>query len=433
MRFNSNRILSKFSKFVQGIKKLWFSYYNSINLEGSMLQCGPAYVIPVVFLFSFTNIGINLYENYYYFICWFPLIFSSIAGLISSTGYHYYWKHKNKHVAVISQLIDIPLYASSVTIMASLSSVPTVSCSLMVLYIIMCNQWARFIGISIISVIKIILIPFIFSLILDITVIQFFLFVFNFVFYLHQARLTRSYRTLEVKQEKTEDALDQVDILLKEDKVDSSVIAVGTLLHEIKNLILPVNFNLQFIKESSEINSIDASDALNDTIIDVDKISKIAEDYLCNIKDGDDKFCIKDLIDELYSNDINKNIIIKQLPNVYIKGKMENLRISIDNLINNAFEAGSSKVEIILMVVNGGGSITIAIEDDGPGIKEEIKNKLFTKFNTDEEKQGSSGLGLFLAKNKIKALGGKLELYKTDDKGTTFYITLPILKTAGNE
>ena len=67
----------------------------------------------------------------------------------------------------------------------------------------------------------------------------------------------------------------------------------------------------------------------------------------------------------------------------------------------------------------------ISIQDEGSGIKSELRSRLYEKFATGY--QGGTGLGLFISKNIIESHGGNLWFEDNKDgKGVTFYFTLPI-------
>jgi signal transduction histidine kinase len=71
----------------------------------------------------------------------------------------------------------------------------------------------------------------------------------------------------------------------------------------------------------------------------------------------------------------------------------------------------------------------VIIKDSGIGIDNEILPRLFTKFVT-KSNQGT-GLGLFIVKKIIEAHGGKIWAENNSNGiGSTFYFTLPIVKTS---
>lgn len=99
------------------------------------------------------------------------------------------------------------------------------------------------------------------------------------------------------------------------------------------------------------------------------------------------------------------------------------------NLVRNAIEAMSLQAQsdrqlTILTLLLNDNNILVRVEDSGPGLSEEIKQKLFTPFTT--TKQRGMGLGLSLSQGIISAHKGKLYVESSDATGTVFCFTLPI-------
>ena len=93
------------------------------------------------------------------------------------------------------------------------------------------------------------------------------------------------------------------------------------------------------------------------------------------------------------------------------------------NLIRNAGEACSeSGGEIELGARSVGGRTTIFVRDNGIGIPEEYRSKLFEPFYS--KKPAGTGLGLSIARNIVRKHGGELNFETTEGKGTTFVVTL---------
>lgn len=74
----------------------------------------------------------------------------------------------------------------------------------------------------------------------------------------------------------------------------------------------------------------------------------------------------------------------------------------------------------------GGKGVKISIKDNGPGIPDAIKNKIFQPFFTTKPSGQGTGLGLSLSYDIIKAHGGELKVKSEVEKGAEFIITLPI-------
>ena len=107
----------------------------------------------------------------------------------------------------------------------------------------------------------------------------------------------------------------------------------------------------------------------------------------------------------------------------------EQLKEVLVNLIVNACEAmshgGSITIRESVDTITGlGNSARIEVSDNGPGIAEEITEKIFQPFFTTKEE--GTGLGLSIAARIIEEHGGRLEVDSTQGQGTTFRILLPI-------
>jgi signal transduction histidine kinase len=99
------------------------------------------------------------------------------------------------------------------------------------------------------------------------------------------------------------------------------------------------------------------------------------------------------------------------------------------NLINNAFQGVSGYAEkpfVTVSTSNLGGSVEIRITDNGPGIPDAIKDKIFQPFFTTKPTGQGTGLGLSLSYDIVKAHGGEIKVETKDGEGATFMINLPI-------
>lgn len=99
----------------------------------------------------------------------------------------------------------------------------------------------------------------------------------------------------------------------------------------------------------------------------------------------------------------------------------------ITNLVKNAIQAipdYKAFPHVLVKVEQVNEEVLITISDNGSGIPEEIQNKIFEpKFTT---KTSGMGLGLAMIKNMIEGYGGSIQFKTVLEKGTTFYVRLPI-------
>lgn len=98
------------------------------------------------------------------------------------------------------------------------------------------------------------------------------------------------------------------------------------------------------------------------------------------------------------------------------------LPMVFDNLFRNAYVYNNKKAEVEISIEFVKDSVIVDIADNGPGISEDIKNKIFQKGIS----TSGGGYGLHLSKKVIEGYGGTMELLASSSKGTTFRITLPL-------
>jgi signal transduction histidine kinase len=131
----------------------------------------------------------------------------------------------------------------------------------------------------------------------------------------------------------------------------------------------------------------------------------------------------------------------KSIPKIY--GEEEYLREVFNNLIDNALKYTPSLVAnrevrgkreekgiIFVSVTKKKNNVIISIKDNGIGIPQKEIPNLFKKFtrasNARDMYTDGSGLGLFIAKEIVEGHGGKIWLESQLNKGTTFFVSLPI-------
>ncbi len=109
------------------------------------------------------------------------------------------------------------------------------------------------------------------------------------------------------------------------------------------------------------------------------------------------------------------------------------------NLINNAFQAVNERKNVegenfnpevkvstkLIFPPAGGSRGAVIVRDNGPGIPDAIKDKIFQPFFTTKPTGQGTGLGLSLSYDIVKAHGGELKVDTIENEGTTFTIIIP--------
>lgn len=106
------------------------------------------------------------------------------------------------------------------------------------------------------------------------------------------------------------------------------------------------------------------------------------------------------------------------------------LRVILNNLISNSIKySDPDKDELIISIAASVSNdhFTFSIKDNGMGIAEDQKGKIFNMFYRASENAAGSGLGLYIVKESLERLNGSIQLQSEVGKGSIFMVTLPVL------
>jgi len=118
-----------------------------------------------------------------------------------------------------------------------------------------------------------------------------------------------------------------------------------------------------------------------------------------------------------------QRLIVDVADGLVVRADPQLLENSLVNLLLNAGQAVQGREGAIVIHASAAdGETRIAIADDGPGIPDEVKEKLFKPFFTTRAK--GTGLGLTIVRKFIEVMGGHVDFETVEGEGTTFSITL---------
>ena len=165
--------------------------------------------------------------------------------------------------------------------------------------------------------------------------------------------------------------------------------------------------------------------------LDIDEMEKMLNEYLqftsSNYLEKDETFNISELIEGIVDKYDNKNISKQLVPRVYMSGRKNLIKRSLNNLIDNALKY-AKKINLQLSKKNN--SILIIVDDDGPGIPKKEREDVFKPFYKIDKSRGDSkssvGLGLSIASDAIKSHGGNILLEDSPLNGLRVKIFLPL-------
>ena len=163
---------------------------------------------------------------------------------------------------------------------------------------------------------------------------------------------------------------------------------------------------------------------------DIDEMESMLNDYLqfAKTQTHEDTTIINlsSLFKRIEKNLNNKNLILINLEEVLLKGRLSALTRCFENIIQNGLTYGE---KVYLSLQKGTNRIIINIEDDGPGIPgDQYKNVFKPFFRLDKSRnlnKSGVGLGLAIVEDIINSHGGTIQLGKSKYKGLQVKISLP--------
>ncbi|HTM60078.1 MAG TPA: ATP-binding protein, partial [Burkholderiales bacterium] len=98
----------------------------------------------------------------------------------------------------------------------------------------------------------------------------------------------------------------------------------------------------------------------------------------------------------------------------------------VANFISNAAKFSPKDGEIHLAARRSPeGRVVLSVADQGPGVPEEFKARIFGRFEQAKHDKGGTGLGLAICKVLVERMGGRIWCESVPAKGATFFVELP--------
>jgi two-component system, NtrC family, nitrogen regulation sensor histidine kinase NtrY len=204
--------------------------------------------------------------------------------------------------------------------------------------------------------------------------------------------------------------------------------------HEIKNPLTPMKLSMQHLRQTYKdrvANFEHVFDEVSKTIIEqIDTLSRIASEFASFarmpkpiLETVDVNAVLRESV-LLFEQDatIRFELVLEDnLPPV--KSDREELRRAFINIIRNGVQAMSNSGQMTVRSRSEHGKAIVTLRDEGVGMSEEVKARLFQpNFST---KTDGMGLGLAITKKIIDDLGGSIIIDSTEGKGTTVTIIIP--------
>ncbi|MCL2823132.1 MAG: hybrid sensor histidine kinase/response regulator [Polyangiaceae bacterium] len=111
-----------------------------------------------------------------------------------------------------------------------------------------------------------------------------------------------------------------------------------------------------------------------------------------------------------------------------ITGDAALLRRLVDNMLTNAIKFSPSNTEVTVTLGRDGANVTLDVDDEGPGVPEEMRKRIFEKFEIVKLRAAGgpqTGLGLPFCRTVVEAHGGYISCLPREGRGSRFHVTFP--------
>ena len=241
-------------------------------------------------------------------------------------------------------------------------------------------------------------------------------------------------------EEKVNEVRDKDKVLVQQSKMAAMGEMIGAIAHQWRQPLNSLALNIQLLEdmvEDGECTQENIEKFVDKNMQTIQFMSQTIDDFRNFFRK--DKEAVEFNIKEAILKTINlqkaqlnnHNIeIITNLIDAYIKGYKNEFMQIILNLISNAKDAilerrekigdFEGKIEVYNKVLDD--KIIVGIKDNGGGIPDEIKERIFEPYFTTKEEGKGTGMGLYMVKEMVERMKGKIEFRNVDD-GVEFIIS----------
>jgi two-component system phosphate regulon sensor histidine kinase PhoR len=171
------------------------------------------------------------------------------------------------------------------------------------------------------------------------------------------------------------------------------------------------------------------------------RLSQITEDVLLASRlDRDDVSVERDPVDMAEVVDATVDAVRARAGDVSIDvdartngatalGDRDRVEQVLLNMIDNAIKYGRPEGTVVVSTQQAGGAVRVAVRDEGRGIPSSEHAAIFEKFYRADPEQryapSGTGLGLYISRELVRRMGGRIGVDSTPGRGSTFFFELP--------
>ncbi|SDU70367.1 sensor histidine kinase [Jiangella alkaliphila] len=212
---------------------------------------------------------------------------------------------------------------------------------------------------------------------------------------------------------------------------------VADAAHELRSPIAALRTELEVALAHPD--AVDPHDTAREALVEVERMARLVDDLLVLAHLDNPRPVRRDELIDLGELAIEVAegagggdrvaVRVDAGDDVYTRGHRDSLSRVLRNLVDNAVRHASSQV--VVAASTGGGSVRVAVADDGAGVRAADRERIFERFTRLDDARdrdaGGSGLGLAIAREIVVAHGGAV-VVEDAEPGARFVVTLPAAK-----
>lgn len=222
--------------------------------------------------------------------------------------------------------------------------------------------------------------------------------------------------------------IEQEKMLAKEERLAAIGSMSAGLAHELRNPVMSLQMMMHSVKES---NNIITSEDVNVMSREISRISATVNEFLSMAKPIDihpektGTLAVKNMVTEQIQRIMKGSLTVEFRGDdfEFVSDPIMIFNI-IENLLRNSYEAGATRC--VIEFSKAADEVTLIFEDNGSGIPEQYRDKIFRPFFT--TKKSGTGLGMSMCEKMASALGGWIALDGNSGKVAKFIIKIKDMK-----
>ncbi len=241
----------------------------------------------------------------------------------------------------------------------------------------------------------------------------------------------------------TEKLDESVSILSRTERDNAWREMAKQVAHEIKNPLTPMKLSIQYLEKAVKTNPEAATgmiERVSATLIEqINNLNQIADEFsnfATMPKASNEKIIVNEIVEaihDLFRKREDMDIqMTEPIDDLFVFADRNHLVRILNNIVKNAIQAiPTNKKGIIKMSLSKIGDIAVvSVKDNGSGIPDDMKDKVFTpNFTT---KSSGTGLGLAISANMIESFNGRIYFETEVGVGTEFFVEIPLMRLTDN-